>query len=292
MPPPNAPPVKITLGEIRCLFTTYLKMIGGLVVIVLMFAPFLYYFQSSFFFSILFGCFIITLFLWLWVSGPNSKRTSIFRFAYKNRLGLQGISQIKELRPQAVGLFWGAVDEFVYFADVLKWLKREGKSLADYLESEEHRAATLNDIYRLRDMVALALQEYKAEPIGEQSPEFVERREYFLSQTVPYEESKLLAWEAPLKEQKTFSFQHIRGHYALVYDANKAVIEIGLCFYDKGNYSVGWVEAGDQRDKPELIETLRGEDLTVKVIRFSAPKESGTFYISDLKRNIIERLPV
>jgi len=211
---------------------------------------------------------------------------------YKNKLRLEGIARIEELRPQKVGLFFGKADEFVHIADTLKALKRQRKSLTDYIENAEHRDAILRDLYRLRDLIALELAEERAKPSTEQLQTFIDRRDYFLGTTVPFEESQLLAWEPPPESESRFDLEQCKGFCLLTYQ-NGVLTKLRLQFEESGVFSIGWKQVGEKTEKIESIE----KDLQVKgnfavTINLRPPKEGGTIYISDHTRNVIERVPV
>lgn len=211
---------------------------------------------------------------------------------YKNKLGLEGIARIEELRPQKVGLFFGRADEFVHIADTLKGLKRQRKSLTDYIENAEHRDAILRDLYRLRDLIALELAEERAKPSTEQLPAFIDRRDYFLATTVPFEESQLLAWEPPPESESRFELDQHKGFCLLTYQ-NGALTKLKLQFEKSGVFSIDWKQAGENAEKIEPIE----KELHVKAnlavtVNLRPPREGGTIYISNRTRNVIERVPV
>lgn len=104
-------------------------------------------------------------------------------------MGLEGISRIKEVRPKKIPFFFGKVDEFVHLADTLKEWRRVRISLADYVEDDTHREEILKDLYKLRDWIALELREELSRPSNDQLQEFIDRREYFLKETFPYDTS-------------------------------------------------------------------------------------------------------
>lgn len=208
---------------------------------------------------------------------------------YKNALGLRGISRIEELRVKES---WEAVDEFVHIADTLKQWKRKRKSLADYVEDENHREDLLDDIYKLRDWISLEIRYEKTRQIEDQNQRFIDRREYFLSDTVPYEEGRLLSWEPHIDKEDSLRLRENKGHCILTYQ-NGAVTKLRLEMQESGIFSIGWKQAGEIGEEGEPIEKKvqiqRGQAV---VLKLSQPKWSGTIYILNHTRNVFDRVPL
>lgn len=215
---------------------------------------------------------------------------------YKNKLGLKGIPRIKELIPNDIGffsgLFSGENDEFVHIADTLKTWKRKRKSLADYVEDEEHREDLLDDIYKLRDWVALEIRYEKTRLIEDQSQRFIDRREYFISDTVPYEEGRLLSWEPHIDKEEPFRLRENKGQCILTYQ-NGAVTKLRLEMQEFGIFSIGWKQAGDVGQESEPIEQkLQIQSGQAVIIKLLPPKNSGAIYILNHTRNVFDRVPL
>lgn len=195
------------------------------------------------------------------------------------------------MRPEKPPFFFGKADEFVYFADTLKEGRRAEKSLADYVEDQEHREAILKDLYRLRDWIALELKEELSKPAREQLQAFIERREFFLKETVPYEEGQLLAWQAPKEREDRFDFEQLKGFCILTYQEG-AVIKLKLRFDEAGIFSVGWKDAWDMGEKVEPIgQKIKADSSKTEIIKFPTPKRSGTIHIFDHTRKTVELVP-
>lgn len=210
---------------------------------------------------------------------------------YRNKLGLEGIPRIEEIRPQEIPFFFGKADEFVHFADTLKEWRREKKSLADYIEDYAHREAILKDLYRLRDLIALELREELSKPASEQLQAFIERREYFLKETILYEEGRLLAWEAPEEREDRFDFEQLKGFCVLTYQ-DGAIIKLKLQLEEAGLFSIGWKDAWEMGDKIEPIgQQISADSSKTEIIKLPTPKRSGTIHIFNHTRKTVELVP-
>lgn len=214
---------------------------------------------------------------------------------YKNKLGLSGIPRIEELCPEAVSFFEPKTDEFIHIAETLKGWKRIRKSLADCIEDEEHRNALLADLYSLRDWIALELRAEQRKPPKEQSLNFIERRDYFLTQTVPYEESQLLAWEAPIVREIPFDFVKFRGCCFLTYQQGAAV-KLRLELEESGLFSLYWKDAGHAGKASEpgepIAKEIKLDSGKTRNFNFANPKRNGTIYIHNHTRKVLERVPL
>lgn len=211
---------------------------------------------------------------------------------YKNKLGLEGIPRIEEMRPKRIPFFFGKVDEFVHLADTLKEWRRARKSLADYVEDHAHREETLKDLYKLRDWIALELREELSKPSNDQLHEFIERREYFLKETVPYEESRLLSWEAPQEAENIFDFEQLKGYCVLTY-RDSGVVKLKLQLEEAGTFLVGWQDAWNMSKEVEIIrEKIKSDGSKTEIIRFLTPKKNGTIYIFNNTRKAEDLIPV
>lgn len=212
---------------------------------------------------------------------------------YKNKLGLQGIPRIEAVRPQNVGFLSGRSDEFVHIADTLKDWKRQRKSLADYAEDEGHRDALLKDLYQLQDWVALELDEEKNKPAEERAVRFIQRREYFLKVTLPYEEGRLLSWEPQIEREDPFQFDQLKG-FCVLTRQHGAVTKLRLQLEETGVFSIGWKQAGDIGKEVEPIEKeFRVDSLkTAVIVPIKPPRRSGAIFIINHTRKATERVPV
>ncbi len=219
---------------------------------------------------------------------------------YKNKLGLQGIPRIKEIIPQDIGLFFGLFyegdDEFIHFADTLKEWKRQRISLADFIEDEAHREAVLRDLYHLRDSIALELRDAmtrQGQPMAYEGHRYFERREYFLRETFPYEEGRLLSWEPPIEREDIFHFELLKG-FCVLTRQHGAVTKLRLQLQESGIFSIGWKQAGDVGEEVEPIEKeFRIDSLkTAVIVPIKPPKRSGTIFILNHTRKATERVPV
>lgn len=225
------------------------------------------------------------------------KREGFLRLArqYKNKLGLLGIPSIEELRPQKIGLFFGKVDEFVHIAFTLKQWKRDRKSLADYVEDEGHRDAVLEDLHRLFDIAKDEIIKEKAKPSDKRVDELIENRKYFLEVIYAYEESKLLAWEAPLSTEALFDFENIQGRCYLTLQGG-AVTKLRLELEESGLFSLYWKQAGDcgktGASGEPIAKEIRIESGKGRVINLLRPMQGGMIYIHDHTRKAVERVPV
>lgn len=210
---------------------------------------------------------------------------------YRNKLRLEGISRIEEARPKSIPFFFGRADEFVHFADTLKDWRRERKSLADYIEDRAHREAILKDLYRLRDLIALELREELSKPGSEQLQAFIDRRDYFLKETIPYEEGRLLAWEEPDEREDRFDFEQLKGFCILTYQ-DGAVTKLKLQLEEAGLFSIGWKDAWEMGDKVEPIgHQIRADSSKTEIIKLPTPKRSGTIHIFNHTRKAVELVP-
>jgi len=219
---------------------------------------------------------------------------TIKKGVYRNALGLSGMPRIEELRVKDGWSIGAKVDEFVHIADSLKEWKRQRKSLADYAEDEEHKEALLRDLYELRDWIALELREEKSKSSEDQSQRFIERREYFLSDTVPYEEGRLLSWEPQVEDKEQFPLDNLRGDCFITYQAG-AVTKLRLELRETGLISIGWKQAGDIGEEKKVFEedvNYDGRRVALLSVGISPPRKSGDFYIRNRTRNTFDRVPV
>lgn len=218
---------------------------------------------------------------------------TIKKGVYVNALGLKGIPSIDELRVKDAWSIGADVDEFVHIADTLKNWTRSGKSLAAYVEDEDHREALLKDLYSLKERADFDLEEEDKRSAGDKVSDVSLRRKTFLNETFPYQKGQLLAWEPPIERKSPFKFRELKGRCIFTYSQDGAVTKLKLELQETGVFSVSWRQAGDVGEKMELIEgDIKIDDGTVKTIKFSTPKRSGTLFIRNLTRKAVERVPV
>lgn len=211
---------------------------------------------------------------------------------YKNKLGLEGIPRIAEIRPQKTGLFFTKADEFKHLTDTLKEWRRQRISLAVFIEDEELQEAVLSDLYKLRDLVDAELREERSKPAQEQIKPFIGRREYFLKETFPYEEGQLLAWQAPVSEQRDFYFVNLEGVCRITFH-NGAVIKLTLELKESGLFSIGWRSAGDMSGTDESIaKNIKVEKDKAREIKFLTPKQAGRISIFNHISDVVDYVPV
>ena len=209
----------------------------------------------------------------------------------KSPLGLSGIPRIEGL--QVKGFLLIKNDEFVFVADTLKEWQRVRQSLANFVEDQDHREELLQDLSHIRDWAALEVRKEKTKPADEQAHKFIERREYFISSTFPYQESQLLAWQPTMTDQVDIDFVTLNGRCTLIREHDRVTMLL-IQSLTTSTFSVFWKRAGDVASdlgKP-IKENFGINNGKTVAIKFSTPKEDGLLNIYDHALNAIERIPL
>ncbi len=182
------------------------------------------------------------------------------RRVYRNALKLSGIPRIEELKAYTAWSFGARTDEFIYIADTIEDWQLERKSIADYVQDEDHKKALLKDLASLKKQTQHDLIEEHQKPSDEQSKKFIRRREGFV-RNVETEIARLQGWKSTPKEERAILFREFNV---------KAV-----CFFSEDGArkiatsgTISFLEEGDFIIKQEMIETVKTTELArVKVMK-------------------------
>ena len=183
------------------------------------------------------------------------------------------------------------MDEFKHLTDILKEWKRQRKSLADYVEDEGHHEAVLRDLYKLRDLADSELREEQGKRTEAQVKKFIGRREYFLKITVPYEEGRLLGWQAPIVEKNRFDFVNLKG-FCFLTRQDGAVTTISFELEETEIEAIFWKNGATQETETFFKRGVAVNRSVPSSINFDPPKTSGELLIVKHTPDAIERVPL
>lgn len=197
--------------------------------------------------------------------------------SYSNALRLYGIPIIEEFRPAIVRKSHAENDEFAHIAETLEQWQLQSKSIADYVQDEEHKKGLLLDFAILKKKAELDLIAEKLRPGEEQLGSVIRRREVFLKHA-DLEVARIQRWKPIPKQEYPIDFREFNAKATIsVLEDGVRKVATGATIYifEEGDFVV-WqlLESNQKRELAQVIvtgETL-GQPLRVIFERVEASR--------------------